>query len=179
MFLYRLFIIGILLDVADSRLLPMSTTYYSTALTRSIGTLKQSNELVKRRISLNIMESAVKKFEEACNQFEKRKKALKEKGLGASDFDVRKMNDQTTLLERAFIIPRGLSGQHSVKHAIFAPSLHNLYNSTTFPGIHNAMFEATTNGKWGEVEKQISVATASIISAIDVLGNHTLSTISL
>lgn len=150
----------------------MNLTYYSTALTNSIRVLKEADDLVKRRISLTVMESAVTKFKEACEQFERRKMVLKEKGLDTTDFNIRQINDQTIRVERAFIIPRGLTGQHSVKHAIFAPSLYNLYNSTTFPGIQNAMLQT----QWSEVQKQISVTAASILSAIDVMNNHTIST---
>ena len=162
--------------MAGSRLLPMNTTHYSAALTNALFSLKQSRDLEKRRISLNVMDSAVTKFKDACEVFEKRRTALQEQGSKVDEMVLRQLNDQTIRVERAFINPRGLPGQRSVKHVIFAPSLHNLYNSTTFPGIHDAMSDAIKSGKWGEVERQISLAATSILGAKEVLASYVLLT---
>ena len=42
---------------------------------------------------------------------------------------LRRRNDQQMLLERIFLLPQGLPGQVSYRHALFSPAKHNSYGT--------------------------------------------------
>ena len=52
---------------------------------------------------------------------------------------------------------------------LFAPEMHNLYGTSSFPGINDAIFDAKTNGQWVEVEKQISIAIECVLAAAEAI----------
>ena len=160
---------GLLLDYADSPLLPMSVLRYYDALNQSFTQLQNQHaaQLKLEGIQLDILEKAIKKFHGAAKDFETRKAALK---ADDTKFNVlRQFNDQMIQLERAFINPYGLPGRNLVRHVIFAPGLHNTYGSASFPGVTDVLFDVEKTGNWAEVEKQISIVVTSILSASDLL----------
>ena len=51
----------------------------------------------------------------------------------------RMVNDQIMKFERVWIMPKGLPGRDSIRHAIFSPAKHNLYGGAAFPGISDLL----------------------------------------
>ena len=86
--------------------------------------------------------------------------------------ELRRLNDQMTQVERAFIYSYGLPGRPFVRHVIFAPSLYDLYGSSSFPGVTDVLFKVEETEDWDEVERQISIAVHAILSAVDILSSY-------
>lgn len=161
---------AILMDFADSPILPMEVRRYSKSVNSSLTQLllHHSAKVMSRNISLVVLEEAVGKFDKATNDFEDRLAVIKNKGY--KQFPIlRLLNNQIMYLERAFIHPYGLPGRKLIKHVIFAPDLHNIYGSSSFPGITDVLFDVEKTGNWAEVEKQISIAASCILSAAETL----------
>jgi len=47
--------------------------------------------------------------------------------LSADSFHLRDLNDQLMLLERVFLLPKGLPGRPDVRHALFSPANFDSY----------------------------------------------------
>ena len=60
------------------------------------------------------------------------------------------------------------------RHVITAPSLHDVYGNTAFPGITDALFDIDFDpdqvGRWNEVKRQYSIVIFHILSAAATLG---------
>ena len=60
------------------------------------------------------------------------------------------------------------------RHVVTAPSQHNTYGNTAFPGITNALFnienDPDQDGRWNEVKRQYSIVIFHILSAAAILG---------
>ncbi|XP_055471661.1 N-acetylated-alpha-linked acidic dipeptidase 2 isoform X1 [Psammomys obesus] len=161
-------------ELADSVLIPFNIQDYAKALesyTASIFNLskKHDQQLTDHGVSFDPLFSAVKNFSEAASDFHRR---LMQVDL-TNPIEVRIMNDQLMLLERAFIDPLGLPGRQFYRHIIFAPSSHNKYAGESFPGIYDAMFDienrADPHLAWAEVKKHISIAAFTIQAAAGTL----------
>ncbi|KAM9650253.1 LOW QUALITY PROTEIN: N-acetylated-alpha-linked acidic dipeptidase 2-like [Trichechus inunguis] len=161
-------------ELVDSEIIPFNIQDYAKALENyatSIYNLskKHDQQLRDHGVSFDSLFSAVKNFSESASDFHRR---LTQVDLN-NPIAVRIMNDQLTLLERAFIDPFGLPGRRFYRHIIFAPSSHNKYAGESFPGIYDAMFDienkADPRSAWSEVKKHISIATFTIQAAAGTL----------
>ena len=85
---------------------------------------------------------------------------------------LRRLNDRMIKVERAFIYSYGLPGRRLVRHVIFAPSKYNLYGSSSFPGVSDILFKLHETGDGEQVDLQLSIATQSVLAAVDVLSGH-------
>ena len=60
-------------------------------------------------------------------------------------------------------------------HVVTAPSQHNTYGNTAFPGITDALFDIKNDpdqdGRWNEVKRQYSIVIFHILSAAAILGS--------
>ena len=83
--------------------------------------------------------------------------------------ELRRLNNQIINVERAFIYSYGLPGRHLVRHVIFAPAKYNLYGSSSFPGVSDILFELHKTGEEDAVDLQLSIATQSVLAAVDIL----------
>ena len=64
--------------------------------------------------------------------------------LPPDSFQLRDLNDQLMLLERVFLLPKGLPGRPDVRHSLFSPANFDAYgeqNGTTWNRISMAHFE--------------------------------------
>ncbi|XP_031563734.1 glutamate carboxypeptidase 2-like [Actinia tenebrosa] len=159
----------ILVAASDSPLLPFTLAPYSATLLSGFKNLKKNEgaQLQLHNITLDHLEEAINIFKNATDVFESKIKEMKV----SKDFaKIRALNDQVMLLERTFIWPYGLPGRSDVRHVIFAPSLHNQYGSSTFPGIGDVLFDIVKTGNWQEVKRQISIITYSIRAASKAVG---------
>uniref|UniRef100_A0A7M4FC60 Glutamate carboxypeptidase 2 n=1 Tax=Crocodylus porosus TaxID=8502 RepID=A0A7M4FC60_CROPO len=165
---------GLVFELADSVVLPFDCRDYAAALSNYahiIYNLSQSHqsEVSKYSVTFDPLFSAVKNFTEAAIDFHRR---LQQVDI-SNPIDVRSLNDQLMLLERAFIDPLGLPGRPFYRHIIFAPSSHNKYAGESFPGIYDAMFDikskADQHKAWEEVKRQISIAAFTVQAAAGTL----------
>jgi N-acetylated-alpha-linked acidic dipeptidase len=80
-------------------------------------------------------------------------------------FQIRKVNTQYKLLERAFLYSDGLDGRSWFKHIVFAPGLWTGYAGAVFPGLMESIDARDKErfAKWmGIAERAIVKATESI-----------------
>ena len=47
--------------------------------------------------------------------------------------------------------------------------MHNSYGVSSLPGINDAIFDAQKNGKWVEVEEQISIVIECLHAAVEAI----------
>jgi hypothetical protein len=70
------------------------------------------------------------RFKMAAERWTARRDALIQEGgqlLLADSFQLRELNDQLMMLERVFLLPRGLPGRPDVRHALFSPANFDAY----------------------------------------------------
>jgi len=58
------------------------------------------------------------------------------------------------------------------RHLIFAPSEHNEYAGSVFPGVVDAMFGATSFADWQEVDRQLSLLAVHMRYAANILNQY-------
>merc|ERR550532_1291540 len=79
------------------------------------------------------------------------------------------------LLDRKFIDPIGLPERPLARNVVFAPSDHDSYAGSNFPGLVDTLFQiekltgAEEEEKWQEVAKQLSIITFFIDNAAAAL----------
>ncbi|MGH0177682.1 UNVERIFIED_CONTAM: hypothetical protein FKN15_006131 [Acipenser sinensis] len=112
---------------------------------------------------------AIQEFKEAARNLHGRTETVEL----TNPLEVRRLNDQLMDLERAFIDPLGISGRPWYRHVIFAPSLHDAYGSSSFPGLTDALFDIENDPdqarRWEQIKKEVSVITFIIHSAASTM----------
>ena len=159
---------GMLLEFADSAILPLSVSYFARALNSSFHILKSLKKFKQHGISLDLLEEAIEKFTNSSTEFEN----FKSKLTGKERFSVlRRLNDQMSQLEKAFVYPYGLPGKPFSRHVAFSyGGFQNLKPGVaSFPGITEAVFRASKSGDWAEVDHQVSIAVNAVLSGKEVL----------
>ena len=156
----------ILLKLADSSLLPLTTFRYAQLLQKHFKTILQDDVLVRQRINLKPLSMALDKFAETVNRFEASKNKLK----GNSNFaKLRVVNDQMTQLEKMFIEPVTNLSAKQRSHVFYAPNIENIYKGIFFPRIQKAISNAKETNSWEEVKREISTLLFCVNSAIKLL----------
>lgn len=159
----------LLMNTADTLVLPFDVSKYGTSLSDSLSILKRNfdTEFRKNNITLNHMETAIQDYKKAADEF------IKEKGNGTeekSDIELRDLNDRMVNVEKAFIYPYGLPNRPQTRHLVFAPSVTNSYGSTSFPGISDLMVATNkTQDDWQEIKRQVSIVYKAIYEATAAL----------
>ena len=159
---------GLLLDLADSPILPLDTASYAKALNASYTVLtSRAATFSQHGISLEALWDAVEEFSKVSSRFVA---ALKKLDGTETVHERHTLNDQIVRVEKAFIYPFGLPGVAQARHVAFNFGFRN-FNSTraTFPGVTEAVYLAGETGDWAEVDRQLSIATQAVWSAADVL----------
>jgi len=157
------------LTLADEALLPLNTSRYASKLTyyaKDIET-KYKETLTAQNITLDNFMSAVKNFTKTASSFQ----ASLEKLDKNNPLALRMANDRLMQLERAFINPQGLPGRPYMRHVVFAPSAHNAYAGSSFPGLVDALYavQHLNNNDWEQVKMELSIAVFYIQSATNVM----------
>ena len=160
----------IVLEAADTPILPYNLTDYKEALERNFAVLENSlplkSLLLQGNVTLVHLAKEIRQFLRNAEAFEKRKA----EALDTQDFaKLRILNDQMMNMERAFIWPFGLPGRKLVRHVLFAPKMHNSYGSSTFPGITDALFDIEKTNNWKLVKEQVSIAITCVREAGKIL----------
>uniref|UniRef100_A0A7M4E732 Aminopeptidase NAALADL1 n=1 Tax=Crocodylus porosus TaxID=8502 RepID=A0A7M4E732_CROPO len=151
---------NVLLRLADSLVLPLNVSDYGEALEGLYSVAAQGQvqaDLVAHNISLAPLKVAIDRFKTIAADFNQRVMKLKEDPL-----EVRMVNDQIMLLERAFLDPRAFPNKYYYSHVLWAPRAAGV---PTFPGLA----EAHAAGDWDAVRKHLSIATQAVESAASTL----------
>ena len=158
----------IVLEAADTPILPYNLMDYKEALERNFEALEKYHKslLLKGNVTLDHLASQITQFSRNAEAFEKKKAEARD----TQDFaKLRILNDQMMNMERAFIWPFGLPGRKLVRHVLFAPQMHNIYGSSTFPGITDALFDIEKTNDWKLVKEQVSIAITCVREAGKIL----------
>nr|XP_048313839.1 aminopeptidase NAALADL1 [Myodes glareolus] len=161
---------SVLLRLSDSLFLPLNVSDYSETLhsflraaQTDLGTL-----LEQHNISLDPLVTAVKEFETAAAALVRRISALQ--SSSPDPLQVRMVNDQLMLLERAFLNPRAFPEKPYYSHVLWAP---NTASAATFPGLANACARAqeanSGSEAWAEVQRQLSIVVTALEGAAATL----------
>ena len=158
----------IVLEAADTPILPYNLTDYKETLERNFEALEKYYKelLLQGNVTLVHLANEIRQFSRNAEAIEKRKA----EALDTLDFaKLRILNDQMMNMERAFIWPFGLPGRKIVRHVLFAPQMHNIYGSSSFPGITDALFDIEKTDNWKMVKEQVSIAITCVREAGKIL----------
>ena len=147
---------GLLIDLADTPLLPFDVVRYSKELLNAYKSLPTS--LGNQSVSIDVIYNAVLKFMNASEAFDKVKSKLNLSS--ASPLVLRRFNDQMVQMEKAFISSSSPLGSYILRHTFAYAS-----PTSSFPGVRRAFYAK----KLDQVEKQLSLAAQAISSAADIL----------
>ncbi|XP_042294830.1 aminopeptidase NAALADL1 [Sceloporus undulatus] len=154
---------NVLLRLADTLILPLNVSDYGEMLEQMYGAAEQAfqAELTKNNISLAPLKDAVTRFQSAATGLNQRIADLQKDGA-PSPFDVRTVNDQLMLLERAFLDPRAFPEKHYYSHVLLASKSSSV---ATFPGLA----DAASGGNWDEARKHLTIVTQAVENAASFL----------
>ncbi|XVE54176.1 hypothetical protein DITRI_Ditri03aG0059600 [Diplodiscus trichospermus] len=149
------------LRLADEEFLPFDYHSYTFELQKRTKDLE--NEISDKGISFSPLFKSIKELLKAASKINDQKKEIKEaKGWTSmrrnNHVKVRELNDKLMMAERAFTDNDGLLGRPWFKHLIYAPSRHNKYGSSSFPGINDAIEKAkdlNTAESWQLVQHEV------------------------
>ncbi|XP_046364744.2 N-acetylated-alpha-linked acidic dipeptidase 2-like [Haliotis rufescens] len=158
-------------SLADSLIIPFNVSDYSWALNKywtAIG--KDHGEKLRTRISnFDDLGSVIANFSKVVDAFNERVATMNRNDPMA----IRAVNDQLTLLEKAFLDNDGLPGRPYKKHLLLAESSTDSYASSSFPGLVDLLFEIEkapdVDARWERVKRHFSVILFTIDSAASTL----------
>ncbi|XP_065069888.1 putative N-acetylated-alpha-linked acidic dipeptidase [Rhopilema esculentum] len=157
------------MTLADSELLPFNFTRLAWKLSRCKDSLetKYGQALKLQGISLDDLQAQIRKFAEAAESFHVSLHSLDRK----SDLQVRMANDQMMQVERSFLSTSGLPGRPLMKNVVFAPSAHDQYSGSCFPGVADAMYQVIQNNEddWSVVKQQLTILSHHVLQAARAL----------
>ncbi|MBA0626114.1 hypothetical protein Godav_003836 [Gossypium davidsonii] len=149
------------LRLADEEFLPFNYHSYALELQKRAEDLE--NEISVKGITFSPLFKSIEELSKAARKINNQKKEIKEaKGWTSmrrnDHVKVRELNDRLMMAERAFTDRDGLLRRPWYKHLIYAPSRHNDYGSTSFPGIDDAIENAknlNTAESWHVVQHEV------------------------
>ncbi|XP_031245266.1 aminopeptidase NAALADL1 [Mastomys coucha] len=161
---------SVLLRLSDSLFLPLNVSDYSETLHSFLQAAQQDlgTLLEKQNISLSPLVTAVEKFKTAAAALGQHILTLQKSS--PDPLQVRMVNDQLMLLERAFLNPRAFPEERYYSHVLWAP---NTAPVATFPGLANAYARAqeinSGSEAWAEVQRQLSIVVMALEGAAATL----------
>ncbi|KAI4380007.1 hypothetical protein MLD38_006241 [Melastoma candidum] len=167
------------LRLADDEILPFNYVSYATELKN--GAKELEDRISDKGVDVNPLLKAIEELQGAANKINgeiegvKRSKRQISSMWKDENIKVRELNDRLMMTERAFTDPDGLPAKPWYKHLIYAPTKHNGYGSRYFPGIEDAVEEASglkTTDSWRAVQHQIWRVSRAIKHASIVLSGH-------
>ena len=154
--------IHILLELADSAVLPYNLQKFPKAMKDAMEAFEKNNitqKLEDNNASLKFVQSAIEEFEMATSKFMAKLNNVKQ---SHNPMELRIINDQIMHLERVFLMPSGLPGRPDSRNAIFAPGKFNSYEGGAFPGISDLLHEIDDlddipkAARWKEIRRHVS-----------------------
>ncbi|MBA0575963.1 hypothetical protein Golob_024120 [Gossypium lobatum] len=149
------------LRLADEEFLPFNYHSYALELQKRAEDLE--NDISDKGITFSPLFKSIEELSKAARKINNQKKEIKEaKGWTSmrrnDHVKVRELNDRLMMAERAFTDRDGLLRRPWYKHLIYAPSRHNDYGYTSFPGIDDAIENAknlNTAESWHVVQHEV------------------------
>ncbi|KAL4295658.1 hypothetical protein GQ457_12G022750 [Hibiscus cannabinus] len=166
------------LRLADEEFLPFNYHSYAFEIQKLAEDLE--TEISDKGINFSPLFKSIEELSKAADKINNQKKAIKEAKGWASMWrndrvKVRELNDRLMMAERAFTDRDGLLRMPWYKHLIYAPSRHNDYGSTSFPGIDDAIENAkklNTAESWSLVQHEVWRVARAVRHASLVLGGN-------
>ncbi|XP_065051514.1 N-acetylated-alpha-linked acidic dipeptidase 2-like [Rhopilema esculentum] len=153
----------ILLQYADSELVPFDPRDYATALQKGVDDIKKV--FTQRAVQSNVanttyLQKAVTAFKLAADNFTKDLAKLDK----TSVLPLRIANDQLTQMEKGFLYFPAFPGRAGVRHIIFAPAEFKTYGASAFPGVTDLLYEITEVKRkpWSELQKHLTIVSSTI-----------------
>ncbi|XP_072013141.1 putative N-acetylated-alpha-linked acidic dipeptidase [Amphiura filiformis] len=153
--------------LGDAVVLPMDTREYGIRLRQAMDAIRElyADKMEQQDIYFDDIYSALDNFTSATERFQTEMDQVNKD----NQLEVRNVNDRLMNLERSFIDPLGLPDRKYLRHVVFAPSEHDQYSSSAFPGLVDAMFEIDSDPRpeerWDVVRQQMAVIAYTIQSA--------------
>lgn len=160
---------------ADSAIIPYSLEKLPLAIKNAFEKVKENGngeKLMAIYDKFSLLGEAIDNFTMATSGFVAKVNQMK------NDIDpvtLRALNDQIMKVEQVFVMPAGLPGRPSVRHAVFAPSQFDNYATAGFPGISDLLYgydglgpEETTE-RQKEIKRHISDLTILVQRASSLL----------
>lgn len=161
---------GLLLDLADSVLIPYNVYDFAKVLNISYDILDKSH-LMKSdlflRENMKYLSESVQEFLTEAKTFEEAKSKITSLN---SRLEIRMLNDKSVDVEKAFIAPDGFLGKPYDRHVALNFGFNNVKAiQSTFPGLTHTAYQALDTGNWEPVRKQLSLAIHSVRMATNVI----------
>ncbi|XP_074861685.1 aminopeptidase NAALADL1 [Carettochelys insculpta] len=159
---------NVLLRLADSLVLPLNVSDYGEKLEELYGAAAQGDFLANlsaNELSLGPLKAAIDRFKLAAADFNQRLAKLKEEA-SPSPLQIRMVNDQIMLLERAFLNPLAFPSKYYYSHVVWASKSSA---QATFPGLADAYTSALKTGDWDQVQKHLTIVVQAVESAASTL----------
>ncbi|KAG5281139.1 hypothetical protein AALO_G00067850 [Alosa alosa] len=160
---------NVLLRLADSLLLPFNCRDYAESLEGylNVALTNFKDELAARLISMEPLSQAVTRFRTAADKLNS---VIQDLDLSkVTPLEVRKINDQLMLLDRAFLDPLAFPDKYGFRHVIWASKSSGL---ATFPGLADAFQRAQNTGlpaDWSQAHKHLSILVQAIAGAASTI----------
>ncbi|KAM3932006.1 aminopeptidase NAALADL1-like [Leptodactylus fuscus] len=159
---------NVLLRLSDSLILPLGVRDYGETLD---GYYKEAerfqNNLSKYNMSLEPLRWAINRYKAAAESLEEAIKNLSD--LEKSPLNIRMINDQLMLLDRAFTNNFAFPDRLYFSHVLWATRTSSV---STFPGLADAYqtaIESDLRHHWDLVHKQLTVAIQAVDNAASTL----------
>jgi len=155
----------LLLQLSSLSVLPLKPVEYANKLHDLAVTLQKDKgrALQKQHVPLEELFRVVQVFNASANLLADKIKLL---APTSDPLTVRQINDKLTYINRGFLDFVGVPGRPQYRHVIFAPSSHDSYSGSAFPGIVDSIFLAERGeGSWDDVRREISAVCVQILSA--------------
>jgi len=156
-----------ILQLVESSILPFQPGHIIDELEKAIKKLETTNitKAIKSNgagQALDMMTDSFNNFKQVVSKWVQKRTAMKKSGELDNPISQRMLNDQTMNLERTFLLPQGLPGRHSYRHALFSPAKFDSYSGAAFPGISDLLHDVEKltpkqkTEKFKEVRKHLS-----------------------
>ncbi|XP_042226493.1 putative N-acetylated-alpha-linked acidic dipeptidase isoform X1 [Homarus americanus] len=162
-------------NLADAQLLPFSLVEYGDFVTVAFDQLVEhyGDLISSRNITLDYFCAAVTEFSQAARNFTNNIININ----STNPLAVRRVNDQMMMVERAMIDPHGLPGRPDYNHVVMVPSISNIYASTAFAGLTDALDGITDldpeqqEERWDQFSQHLAAVTYYVTTAGKVLSD--------
>ncbi|XP_048259623.1 N-acetylated-alpha-linked acidic dipeptidase 2-like [Haliotis rufescens] len=158
-------------SLADSLIIPFNVSDYSWALDTYRKALdKNYGDTLKTKLpNYDDLREVIANFSTEVEAFNDRVAKMNRNDPMA----IRAVNDQLTLLEKAFLDNEGLPDRSQKKHLLLAESSTDSYAGSSFPGLVDLLFEIEkapdVEARWERVKRHFSVILFTIDSAASTL----------
>ena len=155
---------GMLLDLADSRIIPLNVLRLNHSLHQAYSavTASKTSFVNEKRVRDGILavDRSLRGFSRVCDLFASAVNETKSGEKGDS-LRLQLLNDQLAQVGKAFIDPR-----------VFVPNaqvFQNVFSGHNFPGVSQAFNDATETNDTSKILEQLSIVTVAISTAAKIL----------